>query len=170
MPEDSSTPKEDLTQTPILKAARDKNSYAGLGRAVSYMMTKPSFAGLKFGHWAKTLTGQINRNHYFFVMEGSRIVGFLGWAFVDEALAKKWSEGRADVGGDECKDGDCIVINAWAADTEEVNRFILRQIRTIMKDCKAAYAKRFYKDGRTRPLRVTINDFVGNHIELDKLL
>ncbi len=151
----------------VYKTMRDKNAYAALGRAVSYLMTKPSFASLNFGHWAKTLTGQINRKHYFFVLKEERVVGFLGWAFVDEARAKEWVQGRADIRGDESIDGDCIVINAWAADTEEINRFILRQIRIIMKDCKAAYAKRFYKNGKVRPLRVTINDFVATHIEAD---
>lgn len=147
------------------RAIKEPNPYAALGRAVSYMMTKPAFARVPFGHWSKTLTGQINRGHYFFVFEGTRVVGFLGWAFVAEERAVAWAEGRAEISFEESVNGDCIVINAWSADTAGVNRFILEKLREIGKDGKRVFAKRFYKDGRTRPVYLDVNDFVMSHIE-----
>lgn len=147
-----------------LKAIRDQNPYAALGRAVSYMMGKTSFASLRFGHWAQTLSGQINRNHYFFVLNGQKVVGFLGWAFVNEDLAKAWVEGKRGIAFSESKDGDCMVINAWAADDNGVNRFVLDQIRKIGAEKTRVYAKRFYKDGRVRPVILDVNDFVKDHI------
>ena len=147
------------------RAVKDSNPYAALGRAVSYMMTKPAFARVPFGHWSKTLTGQINRGHYFFVYEGTRIVGFLGWAFVPEAKAVAWAEGRAEIAFEDSVDGDCIVINAWSADTVSVNRFILERLREIGRNGKRVFAKRFYKDGRTRPVYLDVNDFVASHID-----
>ena len=147
------------------RAVKDPNAYAALGRAVSYMMTKPAFARVPFGHWSKTLTGQINRGHYFFVYEGRRIVGFLGWAFVPEAKAVAWAEGRAEISYEDSVNGDCIVINAWSADTPGVNRFIVERLREIGRHGKRLFAKRFYKDGRTRPVYLDVNDFVASHIE-----
>lgn len=146
------------------RAVKDQNPYAALGRAVAYMMTKPAFARVPFGHWSKTLTGQINRGHYFFVYEDARVVGFLGWAFVPEDRAVAWAEGRAEISFEESVNGDCIVINAWSADTPGVNRFILERLREIGREGKRVFAKRFYKDGRTRPVYLDVNDFVDSHI------
>lgn len=147
-----------------LRAARDKNAFAALGRAVSYMMTKPAFANAQFGHWARTLTGQINRQHYFFVQRGDKTVGFLGWAFVEEAKARLWVEGKADLGSEDCLTGDCIVINAWAADDNAVSRFVLSELRRVAQGRKTAYAKRFYNDGRVRPVIINVNEFVDKHV------
>lgn len=156
---------EPATDPKLLRAAQDPNAFAALGRAVSYMMTKPAFANAPFGHWAKTLTGQINRKHYFFVMRSDKVVGFLGWAFVDEAKAQLWVEGKADIGFSDSVNGDCIVVNAWASDDDDVHRFIVKELRRVGHMKKRLYGKRFYKDGRTRPVILEVNDFVENHMK-----
>lgn len=150
-----------------LRIGIDSNSYAALGRAVSYLMTKPSFARQPFGVWSRTLTGQINRKHYFFVLRSTAVVGFAGWALVDEVRGEEWLRGAGDISSGDCVNGDCMVINAWAADSEAVNRFILRQIRRSLIGLKAAYAKRFYTNGTVRPLRVKLSDAVEKHVAAD---
>lgn len=159
----------DSSSLAALRAVRDKNAFAALGRAVTYMMTKPAFANAPFGHWARTLTGQINRNHYFFVMRGETIVGFLGWAFVDEAKARLWLDGKADISYADSLDGDCIVINAWASDDDGVNRFVVEELRRVGHMKKRLFAKRFYKDGRVRPLILEVNDAVKAHMARDSI-
>lgn len=148
-----------------MRAIRDKNAYAALGRAVSYLMTKPSFARQPFGVWSRTLTGQINRKHYFIVMRGGAVAGFAGWALIDEARAAGWLKGGADFSSADCISGDCMVINAWAADDEAVNRFVLRELRKSAVGLKAAYAKRFYPDGTVRPLKIAISDALELHVK-----
>ncbi|MEZ5919982.1 MAG: toxin-activating lysine-acyltransferase [Parvularculaceae bacterium] len=148
-----------------LRAVRDRNAFAALGRAVSYLMTKPSFAERQFGNWSRTLTGQVNRGHYFLVTDGKNIVGFVGWAMVDEKHAALWLEGRGDLSSRDCIGGDCMVINAWAAEDEAVNRFILRELRKHAVGCKAAFAKRFYEDGSVRPMRIAITPALARHVE-----
>lgn len=160
-----SGPEAEVSPPAALRTAQDKNAFAALGRAVSYMMTKPAFANAPFGHWAKTLTGQINRKHYFFVLRGEAIAGFCGWAFVDEAKAQLWVEGKADIGYGDSLNGDCVVINAWASDDDGVNRFILEEMRQVSRLKKRAYAKRFYKDGRTRPVILDLGEIMQGHIE-----
>jgi hemolysin-activating ACP:hemolysin acyltransferase len=155
---------EPSTKPQPLRAAQDPNAFAALGRAVSYMMTKPAFANAPFGHWAKTLTGQINRKHYFFVTRGDKVAGFVGWAFVDEAKARLWVEGKADIGFGDSVNGDCVVINAWASDDEGVNRFILEEMRRRVLARKRVFAKRFYKDGRVRPVILELNDILKSHV------
>ncbi len=148
-----------------LRAIRDNNVYAALGRATSYLMLKPSFAALKFGAWSRTLTGQINRNHYFFVVEGPKTVGFAGWALVSEDRARAWSLGGPEAPSSECVDGDHMIVNAWAADDGTVNQFILVEMRKYIVGLKGVYAKRFYKDGRVRPLKLALSDALAKHLE-----
>ena len=57
-----------------------------------------------------------------------------------------------------------MLINAWLAKTGRTNLFLLDQLRVIGRDRRLVYAKRFYKDGRVRPMKLTVNDFVGRHI------
>ena len=52
------------------KVFQPANPYIALGMAVSHLMTKPAFANLQFGDWSRVLTGQINRKHYCFVVDG----------------------------------------------------------------------------------------------------
>jgi hypothetical protein len=56
-------------------------------------MSKPAFARLPFGHWARVLIGQINRRHYLFVARGKTLVGFAGWAFATRDKAESWIAG-----------------------------------------------------------------------------
>jgi hemolysin-activating ACP:hemolysin acyltransferase len=146
-----------------LRLARPQSAAAALGLAVSHLMTKPAFAALPFGSWSRVLVGQINRGHYQLVVDDTgRVVGFLGWAATSEANAEAWVRGHTDV--PELRDGDCIVINAWSADDPAANRLVLAAARLAICDKRLVYFKRHYKDGRTRPMRLSVNDFVAGHL------
>lgn len=147
-----------------LRLFRPQNPATALGLAVSHLMTKTPFSRLPMGPWCRILVGQINRGHYQLVLDRrNRVVGFLGWAITGEAEAEAWLAGRAipDALGAE---GDCIVFNAWAAEDAAVNRFILDAARVAMRGRRLIYSKRYYRDGRIRPLRLGVNDFVDRHI------
>ncbi len=147
-----------------IRAGRLDDDYKALGLAVSLMMADPSFGRLPFGHWSKILTGQIRRKHYLFASEGKDVTGFLGWALTDEANADRWLTQRGEISFEDSQNGDCVLINAWLAKSDRTNRFLLDQLRVIGRDQRLVYAKRFYKDGRVRPLKLTVNAFVDRHI------
>jgi Flp pilus assembly protein TadD/hemolysin-activating ACP:hemolysin acyltransferase len=150
----------------ILSAWKANSRAASLGLAVEFLIKKPVFAKLKFGEWSQVLIGQINRGHYFFVVDQHRrIHGFLGWALTHQHLAEQWVEGRSALRNEECREGDCVILNAWAADTHRGNRFILDTVRTLFAGKRAVYFKRYYPDGRMRPMRLAGNDFVAGHLE-----
>lgn len=151
-----------------LKAVQEPDAVKALGWAVSYLMTKPAFAALPFGHWSRTLVGQINRRHYLFATRGGDIVGFFGWGLTSQDKAEAWLNGDYDLSNKDCLDGDCIVINAWEASDSEVQKFVVGKFREVILSRRLIYAKRFYKDGRTRPLKVSVNDFVGEHVDRGK--
>jgi len=147
-----------------LRAVQYRDPMRALGVAVNHLMRQPSFAAMAFGHWSRTLVGQINRGHYFFVMRGEEVVGFLGWALSSEANAEAWLRNGRDISGRDARDGDCIIINAWQANDDQTNRFILDQIRRIGSSRRFVYAKRYYPNGRSRPVKLDVNRFVQNHI------
>jgi len=154
---------------PALRVFRPDNPYVALGLAVNHLMTKPAFANCKFGDWSRILVGQINRKHFWFAVDDkNQIVGFMGWALTTKDKAEAWVEGRAGLSFDDAKDGDCVVFNAWAANSLKVNRFLLEEGRKVIQGKEMVYFKRHYNDGSTRPSRLSVNDFVDRHVERKK--
>jgi hemolysin-activating ACP:hemolysin acyltransferase len=152
-----------------LRLFRPQNPYMALGLAVNHLMTKPAFANLRFGDWSRILTGQINRKHYYFAIDGkNRVQGFMGWAFASKDKAEAWVDGRGGLSFEDSQQGDCVIFNAWAASPPEANRFLVEQAREIIAGKDTVYFKRHYKDGSTRPVRLRVNDFVAQHLARHK--
>jgi hemolysin-activating ACP:hemolysin acyltransferase len=151
---------------PALRLIQPDNPCVALGLAVSHLMTKPAFAGLRFGDWSSILVGQINRKHYHFAIdEKNQVQGFLGWAVTTKDKAEAWVAGRGALSCEDSREGDCLVFNAWAASSLDVNRFLLDAARTIARGKDAVYFKRRYRNGTTRPARLSVNAFVKPHIK-----
>jgi hemolysin-activating ACP:hemolysin acyltransferase len=149
-----------------LRVIQLDNPYLALGLAVNYLMVKPAFAKLQFGDWSRILVGQINRGHYYFAIdEKNQIQGFLGWALAATDKAEAWVTGRAGLSYEDSQEGDCLLINAWAANSPEVGRLLRDAARRIGRGKKTVYFKRHYKDGTTRPMRLNVNAFVEQHLE-----
>lgn len=150
-----------------LRLFRPDNPALALGLAVSHMMTKPAFARLRFGEWSRVLVGQINRRHYHFVLDGrGRVVGFLGWAYTSLARAEAWVEDRGTFSDDEARDGPGVIFNAWSADSPDVTPLLLEAARRAAVGHEMIYFKRYYKDGRSRPVRLGVTAFIAGHLRL----
>jgi len=160
--ETATTPAE---QSEELQASKPENKVFALGLAVSYLMNKKAFAKQPFGVWSKVIVGQLNRGHYLFIHRGKQIVGFAGWSLTSKEHAENWLADKADIPYEKSFEGDCFVFNAWSADDFRAHRFLLDQMRPVFATCEVIYYKRAYKDGRNRPVRLTVNDFVASHID-----
>ena len=89
------TSENKAASLPELRLFRPENPYLALGHAVVQLMNMPAFANLRFGHWSQILVGQINRKHYYFVVDNkNKIQGFLGWAITTKDKAEAWVEGH----------------------------------------------------------------------------
>jgi hemolysin-activating ACP:hemolysin acyltransferase len=162
----SEAPAPAAPARPELRVFRPDSPYVALGLAVNHLMTKPAFAVLKFGEWSRILVGQINRKHYYFVVDAkNQIQGFIGWAITNKDKAEAWVEGRGGLSYEDSFDGECIIFNAWAASNGKVNRFLLQEARKIMLGKEMVYFKRHYKDGSTRAQRLRVNEFVAGHLD-----
>jgi hemolysin-activating ACP:hemolysin acyltransferase len=157
--------------TPVrsaLKLFRPDKPAVALGLAVSHLMTKPAFANLKFGEWSRILVGQINRGHYCFVVDDmNQIQGFAGWALATKEKAEAWLAGRRPLSYEDSLTGDCMICNAWSANTTRVHRYMFREARKVMVNgkAKAVYFKRYYDDGSVRPACFNINDMMRRHVQ-----
>jgi hemolysin-activating ACP:hemolysin acyltransferase len=140
-----------------LRAVRPKDTRQALGMAVSYFMTDPVFARLAFGQWSRVLVGQINRGHYLFAMEGEKVVGFVGWALTTKEKAEAWLTENRDVGFADAMAGEIALINGWKASSPAAQRFLVDAVRRVIRGKEMVYAKRFYRDGRIRAVRVPLN-------------
>ena len=155
---------------PDLKVFRPQDPYAALGLAANHLMTKPAFAKLRFGDWSRILVGQINRKHFTFAVDGkTQVQGFMGWAVTSRESAEAWLEGRRTLAFEDSQDGDCVVFNAWAVSAPGVSRLLLGEARKIIAGKSTVYFKRYYKDGRVRPTRLRVNDFVSHHVAAERL-
>jgi len=148
-----------------LRLFRPAQSVVALGLAVDHLMSKPAFASLPFGEWSRILVGQINRGHYVFAVDNTeRIQGFVGWGLITRAKAEAWVEGNYALSYSDCMEGDCVIFNAWSANSTRVHRFLVNAARKLIKDRETVYFRRHYKDGSWRPGRLNVNDFVAGHI------
>ncbi len=135
----------------------DKPAMA-LGLAVNHLMNKPAFAKLYFGEWSHILVGQINRKHYYFVLDSAnQIAGFAGWALATKDKAEAWVEGRRPLSYEDSLEGDCMVCNAWSANTTAIHRWMFREANNVWAGKRLVYFKRFYPDGRIRPARINVS-------------
>ena len=133
---------------PEFKLFRPQSPYMALGLAVNHLMTKPAFARLRFGDWSRILVGQINRKHYYFVVDAeNRIQGFMGWAITTKEKAEDWVEGRSGFSDAESSQGNCLVFNAWSASSGKVNRFLVQEGRKIMQGKDMVYFCATIRDG-----------------------
>lgn len=161
MPDKSSATQIDASKIRLLTGI---NPAQALGFAVSYLMTKPAFARLPFGHWSRILVGQINRGHYLIASDDGHIAGFLGWALTTREKGEIWLAEQGELSFEDSKAGEILLINAWASESNEVTHLLLERLREIGRAQKMVYFKRHYPDGRTRPGRLSVNTFVDAHI------
>jgi hemolysin-activating ACP:hemolysin acyltransferase len=148
---------------PAPRLFQHPNPAAALGLAVSHLMTKPAFARLPFGTWSRVLVGQINRKHYHLALDATgRTIGFLGWAITDEANAEAWLDGRGDPA--DGTSGDCVIINAWSAETPAANHLLLGAARQAGAGYRLVYFKRHYPDGSTRMGKLVTPDFMRGRL------
>jgi tetratricopeptide (TPR) repeat protein len=140
---------------PALSLWKPTEPAAALGLAVEFLMQQPVFARLPFGDWSQVLVGQINRGHFSFAVDARwRVQGFIGWALTSERLAEQWVEGRASLSEQDCRDGDCAIVNAWAATSAEAHRLLIDEGLRLFGRKLRIYAKRYNIRGEPRPLRI----------------
>ena len=162
--ESTSPPHTAQKTVRILRLGRVPDPSTALGIAVHHLMSKPAYARLGFASWSNVLAGQAARGHYCFVIdESNRVVGMVGWAYTDRPRAERWVDGlSADIG--DGRRGNCVVFNLWSSDGPDTTAMVFAATRHAMSGCERLYFRRLYPNGRIRPVRLSVNAFVKNHL------
>ena len=76
-----------------LSVQRLPGHWNSLGLAAHFVARFEPFARFGAADLVRTLDAQIERGHALFALEGTRLVGYLGWAFYDAAVAEPFARG-----------------------------------------------------------------------------
>ena len=137
-----------------------------VGTAVRLMFTQPAFAKLTFGEWVAVVDGQVARGHYGFVVdETGKVLGFIGWALATPEKAEGWAAG-APLASEECRAGECLIVNAWVEAEPAVHRFMVGALRALVVGKTTIFSRRVGADGTMRVVRLPVDQFVSGRAAL----
>jgi len=141
------------------RVVKPQNQTYALGLSIEVTARHDAYGGIPFAEWVQILVGQIARNHYFFVIDGSgNVVGYAGWAVADRDEAVAWLEKGKALPHDRCREGDCVILNAWVADNAAVRNFMIEHAGAELDGQKMLFAKRVYPDGKVRAVKLPVDE------------
>ena len=149
-----------------LRAWRPKDPAASLGLAVEFLSKKPAFARAEIRRLVASTSSIRSLADTFSLSSTTRSKGpripRLG-ANGSQALAEQSVEGRAGLqqrGVPRRRLRHCQRLRRRYG---RRSRFIVDTMRKLFAGKRTLYFKRHYPDGRTRPTRLSVNDFVAGH-------
>jgi len=93
--------------------------WLALGVAANFIARREPFGRFPAGDLIRTLSGQIHRGHYLFALDTTadpaRVVGYLGWALYDDAVAEQFAATGVPPGDEPASGGDVVWILTAAA-------------------------------------------------------
>jgi hemolysin-activating ACP:hemolysin acyltransferase len=156
----SETPAPVGGEQPAYRPIVFHDIHVTLGIACRLMMHQPAFSDLPFGSWMGVLVGQAERGHVrFFIDRAEAVVGFFGYAICMQADADAWAFRNAPLTDAQSRGGDCVLFNAWVGVHPAVRATMVEEMRRVSAGKAALYYKRFYPDGRVRPIRLPLTEF-----------
>lgn len=75
----------------MLTVRRLPGRWTSLGIATHFVARLEPFASFRSADLVRTLDAQIEREHSLFALDGARVVGYLGWALYDAAVAEQFA-------------------------------------------------------------------------------
>ena len=100
-----------------------------LGMALHFVARQEPFASFRSADLVSTLNAQILREHCLFALDGKRIVGYLGWAEYDAAVAQSFANGGAAPSNTLAHGKDVVWILTAAAVHDAALMALVRTLR-----------------------------------------
>lgn len=129
--------------TVIVKKLPDP--WLALGLAAHFIGGREPFSRFPAGDLIRTLNGQVRRGHYLFALdtaaEPARVVGYLGWALYDGAVADRFIATGVPPADERATEGDV----AWILTAAALNRAAFFAITKA--------ARKLYPDHRVVAIR-----------------
>jgi hemolysin-activating ACP:hemolysin acyltransferase len=156
---DVDDPKSGLqaeSENATVQTCRVDDPFMAIGAACRLMADVQPYAGLVFGEFVKTISGQVRRGHYLFARRDRQILGYTGWALCEEDVAKKWILGQGAPDSDACQDGPVFVLVTLAATEKIATGSLIRACRKLYPGRRAMF-HRMYADGRSARANSVLN-------------
>ena len=146
-PVQSASVRQGATDEAKMSAWRPQNPAISLGLAVEYLRKKPAFARLAFGEWSQVLL--VRSIADIIISSWININEFTVFWLGPDAGTPGGGMGRRPLraAGRAVSHRDCVIFNAWAADSQRVHRFMVDTGRKIIEGKRTLYFKRHYPDG-----------------------
>lgn len=77
----------------MIRVATLSNASQALGTALHFVARREPFASFRAADLVATVSGEIDRGHYRFALDGARVLGYVGWALYDADVAARAAEG-----------------------------------------------------------------------------
>ena len=110
--------------------------WLALGLASNFIAKRKPFGSFPASDLIRTLSGQIQREHYLFALDTStdpaRVVGYFGWALYDHTVAERFATTSIPP-ADELSNGNDVV---WILTAVAENR---RAFFTLVKGMRTLY-------------------------------
>jgi hypothetical protein len=101
-----------------------------LGVALHFVARQEPFASFRSADLVSTLSAQIQREHCLFALDGERVVGYLGWAEYDAAVARRFAAGGAPPPNTLARGKDVVWILTAAATHDAALMALVRTLRS----------------------------------------
>lgn len=134
---------------PEFVCRRHQNIGYALGLAVGLLHDHKPFDSFLFGPAVGNIIGQIRRGHYVFTFEGDKLLGYAGWGWCDEKVARAWVTGQHNPSYEECLNGNVFIPMYTFAKTMAATKFQASYLHELARGHRGIWL-RTYKDGRTR--------------------
>lgn len=132
----------------MIESCRLADAPMAIGTACQFLAGREPFAGLAFGEFVKTISAQVQRGHYLFARRDLEVLGYIGWALCDEAVAREWVSGRGAPQTELCINGPVFVAITFASKEKAATRCLIRDCRRLYPGRQVMF-HRYYADGRT---------------------
>ena len=113
-----------------LTVRRLSGHWGRLGVALHFVARQEPFAGFRSADLVSTLNAQIQREHCLFALDGERVVGYLGWAQYDAAVAQSFALGGPPPPNALAHGKDVVWILTAAATHQAALMALVRTLRT----------------------------------------
>jgi hypothetical protein len=112
-----------------IEIRRIAGRWTALGPALHFVARHEPFARFPAAALVRTLSGQIERGHCLFAVEAPNLVGFMGWAHYDAAVAERFARTGAPPPDELARGRDVLWILTAAASTPAALAALVRAVR-----------------------------------------
>ena len=130
-----------------IRLERGQLSDVTLAAVLGCVARHPPFAGFSFGLMVDRLREQLRHGACVLAIEDGQLVGYAGWVRVQEASARQWQAGQAEMPPADWGQGGAVIVTVTVVERRPVLVPLLHAISHVCAGLPV-YRMRSFQDGR----------------------